>query len=64
MATPAFATGTQVEWRGHVGEIRFVDDIYLTICICVNREDRVRDVCLVVQNYHWNEIKLVKESTK
>ena len=47
MANPAFATGTQVEWRGHVGEIRFVDDIYLTICLLVNPEDRARDVCLV-----------------
>jgi hypothetical protein len=64
MATPAFATGTRVEWRGHVGEIRFVDDIYLTICVSVNPEDRARDVCLVVQKWDWNEIMLVKESTK
>ena len=64
MATPAFATGTQVEWRGHVGEIRFVDDIYLTICLSVNPQDRARDVCLVVQNYQWDEIKLLKESEK
>jgi len=64
MATPVFATGTKVEWRGHVGEIRFVDDFYLTICVSVNPEDRVRDVCLVVHNYQWDDIKLVKESTK
>jgi hypothetical protein len=64
MATPAFATGTQVEWRGHVGEIRFVDDIYLTICVSINPDDRVRDVCLVVQKWDWDSIKLVKESTK
>ena len=64
MATPAFASGTQVEWRGHVGQIRFVDDIYLTICVSVNPGDRVRDVCLVVQNYQWDEIKLLKESNK
>lgn len=64
MASPAFAAGTQVEWRGHFGEIRFVDDIYLTICLSVNPEDRARDVCLVVHDYQWDEIKLVKESTK
>ena len=64
MVTPAFAVGTKVEWREHVGEIRFVDDVYLTICVSVNPNDRVRDVCLVVQKWDWNEIKLVKESTK
>lgn len=64
MTAPAFATGTKVEWRGHVGEIRFVDDVYLTICVSVNPEDRVRDVCLVVQKWYWDDIKLVKESTK
>ena len=63
-STPAFASGTVVEWKGHVGEIRFVDDLYLTICLSVHPEDRVRDVCLVVQRWDWNEIKLVKESTK
>lgn len=64
MATPAFAPGAVVEWKGHVGEIRFVDDVYLTICVSVNPEDRVRDVCLVVQKWYWDDIKLVKESTK
>ena len=64
MATPAFAVGTKVEWREHVGEIRFVDDVYLTICVSVNPNDRVRDVCLVVQKWDWSNIKLVKESTK
>ena len=64
MALPSFAPGAVVEWRGHVGEIRFVDDLYLTVCVCVNEQDRVRDVCIVVQNFQWNEIKLIKESTK
>ena len=64
MTSSSFAKGTEVEFCGQVGEIRFIDDSYLTICLFVNSEDRVRDVCLVVQRWDWHKIKLIKESTK
>lgn len=60
----SFATGTQVEYRGQTGVIRFIDDTYLTICVSVNPNDKMRDVCLVVPNHQWDSIKLIKESTK
>lgn len=64
MATSAFALGTQVEYRGTVGIIRFIDDSYLTICVSVHPQDKIHDVCLVVPNFQWSEIKLLKESSK
>ena len=59
-----FSTGIIVSYKTHVGEIRFVDENYLTVCISVNPDDRVRDVCLVIPKQNWDEVRLIKESNK
>jgi len=59
-----FSTGIIVSYKKNVGEIRFVDENYLTVCISVNPDDRVRDVCLVIPKQNWDEVRLIKESNK
>ena len=52
--------GLFVEFRGHVGHIKFVDEIYLTICMKPKEGSMVQDVCMVVYKHQWDEIKLLQ----
>jgi hypothetical protein len=60
---PSFAKGIIVQYRDWVGEIRFVCDEYLSICVRVGN-NRVNDVCVLVHRNDWNQVKLLKESDK
>jgi hypothetical protein len=60
---PSFAEGIIVQYRDWVGEIRFVCDEYLSICVRVGN-NRVNDVCVLVHRNDWNQVKLLKESGK
>ena len=54
------AEGLLVEYRGIVGNIKFIDDVYLTICKKTKTGDMVGDICIVVYSHCWDEIKLLQ----
>jgi hypothetical protein len=60
---PSFAEGIIVQYRDWVGEVRFVCDEYISVCVRVGN-NRVNDVCVLVHRNDWNQVKLLKESGK
>ena len=56
-------SGLEVQYRDHIGIIRFVDEDYITVCVSEFR-DRSRDVCIVVYKEDYKNLRLLKESTK
>jgi len=63
MKPPSFAKGIIVQYKDWIGEIRFVCEEYISVCVRVGN-NRVNDVCVLVHNGDWNQIKLFKESGK
>ncbi len=59
----AFAEGIIVQYKDWVGEVRFVCDEYISVCVRVGN-NRVNDVCVLVHRNDWNQVKLLKESGK
>ena len=55
--TPAL--GLEVEYRGFIGVIKFIDEIYLTICVKTKEGQMFGDVCMVVYPSQWEHIKLM-----
>jgi len=53
------AEGLLVEYKGNVGTIRFIDEIYLTVCLKTKEDNMIGDVCLVVYRKEWDSIKLL-----
>ncbi len=53
------ALGILVEYKGRVGEIKFIDEIYLTICLKNKCDGMIGDVCLVVYKTEWDLIKMI-----
>jgi len=60
---PSFAEGIIVQYKDWVGEVRFVCDEYISVCVRVGNK-RVNDVCVLVHRNDWNQVKLLKESGK
>jgi hypothetical protein len=60
---PSFAEGIIVQYKDWVGEVRFVCDEYISVCVRVGN-NRVNDVCVLVHRNDWNQVKLLKESGK
>ncbi len=56
------AVGAEVVYDGHVGEIRFVSDKYLTLCIRKKDSNMIGDCCLVIYNDDWHDIKMLKST--
>jgi len=56
------AVGLLVEYKGSVGEIKFIDELYLTICLKRKCDDMIGDVCVVVYPGEWDDIKLIEGS--
>ena len=57
--TPAL--GVECIYKGTVGTITFVCEHYLTVCTKVKTNaDMMSDVCLVVYNYEWDKITLMR----
>jgi len=51
---PQFKLGQVVKYKGNVGRISFIDNIYVTVCITPNSDGRsVGDICLVVYSAEW-----------
>jgi hypothetical protein len=59
----AFYQGLNVSYKDHVGWVNFIGETYITICI-KEFEERSRNVNILVVKKDWNQIHLVKESTK
>jgi hypothetical protein len=59
-----FAEGLEVQYKDHIGKVRFICETYITICINSFPEERRRDVCIVVYRSNFDKIKLLKESQK
>ena len=53
----AFAVGVIVEHKKFIGEVRFVCDEYISVCIDI-RDNRMNDVCVLVYRNDWNQVKL------
>lgn len=60
----SFAEGLEVQYKNNIGTIRFICDSYITICISKFPNERRRDVCILVYRENFNQIKLLKESSK
>jgi hypothetical protein len=60
---PSFAEGIIVQYKQWVGEVRFVCDEYISVCVRIG-DNRVNDVCVLVHRNDWNQVKLLKESDK
>jgi hypothetical protein len=60
---PSFAEGIIVQYKQWVGEVRFVCDKYISVCVRIG-DNRVNDVCVLVHRNDWNQVKLLKESDK
>ena len=60
---PSFTEGIIVQHKHWVGEVRFVCNEYISICV-QNGNRRVNDVCVLVYKNDWNQVKLLKESDK
>ena len=60
--TPAL--GILVEYKGSVGEIKFIDDVYLTICTKSKTDGMIGDLCLVVYKPEWDIIKMLGEHNR
>jgi hypothetical protein len=60
---PTFSEGIVVQYRDWIGEVRFICDEYISICVRVG-DYRVNDTCVLVYKSQWNQVKLLKESGK
>ena len=57
MKHDAFAPGVIVQYRDHTGRIDFLGEEYFTLCL----KD---SVCILVYKKDWNEVTLMKQSSK
>ena len=58
-----FAKGIEVYYRGMHGVVDFICEKYITVCIC-RLEHRSKDVCILVYPSQFDDVTLIKESTK
>ena len=58
------ALGVLVEYKGYVGEIRFIDEVYLTICTKSKTDKMIGDLCLVVYKQEWDTIKMIGDRNR
>jgi len=63
MSNITFAEGIEVYYRGMHGVVDFICEKYITVCIC-RKEQKSKDVCLLVYPSQYGEITLAKESNK
>ena len=58
------AEGVDVIYEEYIGNIVFVGEEYLTLCIRTRDRDMISDVCLLVYKNDWDKIKLIKSSDR
>jgi hypothetical protein len=59
-----FSEGLTVQYENYIGQVRFVCNSYLTLCINTFPNEKRRDVCMLIYRDDFHKIKLLKESTK
>lgn len=59
-----FTEGLVVQYRNYIGQIRFVCNSYVTLCVNSFPNEKRRDVCMLIYRNNFDEIRLLKESTK
>ena len=64
MGNSTFASGVVVRYKDLCGEIVFISEQYLTICVLKREAHMVSDVCMVVYKEDWEDIELLKSSHK
>ena len=58
------AEGVNVIYEEYIGNIVFVGEEYLTLCIRTRDRDMISDVCLLVYKNDWDKIQLIKSSER
>lgn len=56
------AIGAQIEYDGHIGEIRFICSEYLTMCIREKDTHMIGDCCMLIYKCDWQNIKILKST--
>ena len=59
-----FSEGLTVQYENYIGQIRFICESYVTLCVSSFPEERRRDVCILIYRHNFDKIKLLKESSK
>lgn len=59
-----FSEGLFVQYENYVGQVRFVCNSYVTLCVNSFEGEKQRDVCMLIYRGDFDKIKLLKESTK
>lgn len=54
--------GQLVSYKGNIGVIRFIDPVYLTVCLNNKAKKMVGDVCLVVYSFEWDLLQPVEDT--
>ncbi len=63
MTKNSFIEGIEVYYRGMYGRVDFVCEKYISVCVR-RLEHRSKDVCILVYPSQFDEVALIKESTK
>lgn len=63
MNPSSFYQGLTVKYKDYYGTVNFVSDEYITICINFGSKT-MNDLCILVYEEDWKNIKLYKESNK
>jgi len=57
--------GLEVTYKGKHGYIKFIDELYLTICVHPSEGRKTfGDICIVVYPDDWDKIVIPRHSTK
>lgn len=54
-----FEKGMRARYRNDEGIISFVDSQCITLCVRVFPGQRVRNVCIVISNFNFDEVELL-----
>lgn len=63
MNRSSFYEGLEIKYKNYYGVVQFISDEYITMCISFGRKT-MSDICMLVYEEEWKNIKLYKESNK
>jgi hypothetical protein len=64
MKHDTFAPGILVQYKDYMGRIDFLGEEYFTLCLDDRSTSPVNHVCILVYKQYWNEVTLMKQSSK
>lgn len=59
-----FTEGIEAIYDEYLGVIKFVGNSYITLCVKIFPEEKVRNVCMLIYRNQYHKVKLLKESEK